>query len=220
MARYIIEADQEQFTEADIESLEFVLKDLETLEAESTESINLEDVNSKSVAKAPKSWMGAEEAYSYEANVNTPPSVNITGNISSNLSQTANMLSLETFTIIVKLLVPKITSNPRTRDQLQVAVRMGPTAITQLLTPNLAKEVPKLFHWMIPLYLPLVTIALFHPIRKQAGVKPEEVEEAPEVIPLIFGAISALSSGGTFGIAVNKHKKQRRQQKSRGVTRR
>lgn len=182
MARYIIEADQEQFTEVDIESLEFVLEDLETLEAESTESINLEDVNSKIVAKAPKSWMGAEEAYSYEANVNTPPRVSITGNISSSLSKTANMQSLETFTIIVKTLVAKAAINPKTRDKLQAAVRIGPTAIAQLLTPNVAKEVSKLFHWMIPLYLPLVTIALFHPIRQQAEVPIEEVEEVPEFL--------------------------------------
>ena len=180
MARYIIEADQEQFTEADIESLEFVLEDLETLEAESTESINLENVNPKSVAKAPKCWMEAEEAYSYEANATTPPSVSITGNISSSLSKTANTQSLKTFTIIVKTLVKKIMSNPQARIKLQVAVRKGPTALTQLLTPGVAKVLPKYFHWMISLYLPPVVIALFDPIRQQVGVKPEQVEEAPE----------------------------------------
>ena len=199
-----IEADQEQFTEfteADIENLEFAPEELEALEAESTESINLEDVNPESVAESLESWMEGEEAYGYEAIANTPPSQSRTGNISSSLSKTANTQSLKTFTMIVKTLVKKIMSNPKARAKLQVAVRTGPTAIAELLTPGVANVVPKYFHWMIPLYLPPVTLALFDPIRQQVGVKPEEVEEAPEVfpfIPLIFGGISTLFSAGTY----------------------
>lgn len=188
-----IEAEQEQFTEfteADIESLEFAPEELEELEAESTESINLEDINPESVAESLESWMEAEEAYGYEANANTPTSVSRTGNISSSLSRTANTQSLKTFTMIVKTLVKKIMSNPQARTKLQAAARKGPDAVAELLTPSVAKEVSKPFYWMIPLYLPPVVIALADAIRQQVGVKAEEVEEAPEFFSSLLSLVA------------------------------
>lgn len=175
----LMEAELEQFTEADTESLEFATEDLEGLEAESTESISLEDVNPESVAESLESLM--EEA---ESN----------GNTSLNQSKIANKQLLKTFTIIVKKLVKKSMGNAKTRAKLQAATRKGPTAIARLLTPSVAKVLPPYFRWMAPIYVPSVTIALFAPLCREVGVKAEEVEEAPEFLPLIgllFGAISA-----------------------------
>ncbi|WP_445173465.1 hypothetical protein [Microcoleus sp.] len=174
-----MEADLEQFTEADTESLEFATEDLEGLEAESTESISLEDVNPESVAESLESLMEEVES---------------NGNTSLDQSKIANKQLLKTFTIIVKKLVNKSMSNPKTRAKLQAATRKGPTAIARLLTPSVAKVLPSYFRWMAPIYVPSVTIALFAPLCKEVGVKAEEVEEAPEFLPLfglLFGAISA-----------------------------
>ncbi|MHC5717064.1 MAG: hypothetical protein ACYTX0_34355 [Nostoc sp.] len=179
---YTIEADLEQFTEADAESLEFATEDLEGLETESIESISLEDVNPESVVESLESLMEGAEANGY-GNGYTRPSP----------SSSVNKQLLKTFTIIVKKLVKKIMSNPRTRAKLQAATRKGPTAVARLLTPSVAKVLPSYFRWMAPIYVPSVTLALFGPLRKQAGVKAEEVEEAPEFIqflPWIFRAIS------------------------------
>ncbi|MDZ8032663.1 hypothetical protein [Nostoc sp. DedSLP04] len=183
---YTIEADIEQFTEADAESLEFATEDLEGLETESIESISLEDVNPESVVESLESLMEGAEANGY-GNGYTRPSP----------SSSVNKQLLKTFTIIVKKLVKKIMSNPRTRAKLQAATRKGPTAVARLLTPSVAKVLPSYFRWMAPIYVPSVTLALFGPLRKQAGVKAEEVEEAPEFIqflPWIFRAISVAQS--------------------------
>ncbi|NMG08382.1 hypothetical protein [Brasilonema sp. UFV-L1] len=169
MATYTIEADLEQFTEADAESLEFATEDLEGLEAESMESISLEDVKPESVAESLESLMeGAEGA---EANGYR------NGYTRRSPSSSVNKQLLKTFTIIVKKLVKKIMSNPRTRTKLQAATRQGPTAVARLLTPSVAKVLPSYFRWMAPIYVPLVTVALFVPICKQVGVKVEEVKE-------------------------------------------
>jgi hypothetical protein len=174
-----MEADIEQFTEADTESLEFATEDLEDLEAESIESLSLEDVNPESVAEALESLMEEVES---------------NGNTSLDQSKIANKQLLKTFTIIVKKLVKKSMSNAKTRAKLQAATRKGPTAIARLLTPSVAKVLPSYFRWMAPIYVPSVTIALFAPLCREVGVKAEEVEEAPEFFPLLgllFGAISA-----------------------------
>ncbi len=164
MATFTVEADLEQFTEADAESLEFATEDLEGLEAESTESSSLEDVNPESVAESLESLMEGTEARF----------------IPRSPSSSVNRQLLKTFTIIVKKLVKKIMRNPRTRAKLQAATRKGPTAVARLLTPSVAKVLPSYFRWMAPIYVPSVTRVLFGPLRKQAGVKVEEVEEAPE----------------------------------------
>jgi hypothetical protein len=179
----LTKADLEQFTEADVESLEFATEDLKDLETESMESINLEDVNPESVAESLESLMEGAEANGY-GNGYTHPSP----------SSSVNKQLLKTFTIIVKKLVKKIMSNPRTRTKLQAATRKGPTAIAKLLTPSVAKVLPSYFRWMAPIYVPLVTLALFAPICKQVGVKAEEVEEAPEFLPLIGLLFSSLFS--------------------------
>ncbi|MDZ8069882.1 MAG: hypothetical protein RMY64_30440, partial [Nostoc sp. DedQUE08] len=56
---------------------------------------------------------------------------------------------------------------------------------------------PSYFRWMAPIYVPLVTRVLFGPLRKQAGVKAEEVEEAPEFIPFLPWILRAISLGRT-----------------------
>ena len=180
MARYAIEADLEQFTEADTESLEFATEDLEGLEAETTQSVSLEDVNPERVAESLESLMEGVEANGY-GNGSTRPSP----------SSSVNKQLLKTFTIIVKKLVKKIMSNPRTRAKLQAAIRQGPTAVARLLTPCVAKMLPSYFRWMAPIYVPSVTRVLFPPICKQAGVKAEEVEASPEIFAaLILTGIS------------------------------
>jgi hypothetical protein len=179
MPAYTIEADLEQFTEADTESLEFATEDLEGLEAESMESISLEDVNPESVAESLESLMEGVEANGYGyGNGYTRPSP----------SSYVNKRLLKTFTIIVKKLVKKIMSNPKTRAKLQAAARKGPTAVARLLTPSVAKVLPIYFRWMAPIYVPSVTRVLFAPLAKQAGVKAEEVEASPEGGINIFGA--------------------------------
>nr|WP_322684249.1 hypothetical protein [Nostoc sp. DedQUE07]MDZ8130066.1 hypothetical protein [Nostoc sp. DedQUE07] len=164
---YTIEADIEQFTEADAESLEFATEDLEGLETESIESISLEDVNPESVVESLESLMEGAEGAQANGYGYTRPSP----------SSYVNKQLLKTFTIIVKKLVRKIMSNPRTRAKLQATTRKGPTAVARLLTPSVAKVLPSYFRWMAPIYVPLVTLALFVPICKQVGVKAEEVEE-------------------------------------------
>lgn len=174
-ARYTVEAEETveaealEFTEADAENLEFTLEDLEELEAESTENINLEDVNPESVAEALEGLMEAQAATGSR-----------NGYPATSPSRAAQKELLKVFTSMVKQLVQKIMSSPKTRTKLQVATRKGPTAVAQLLTPIVAKELPSYLRWMAPLYVPAVTLALFDPIRQKAGVKPEEVEEAPE----------------------------------------
>jgi hypothetical protein len=192
MATKTIEADLELFTETDTESLEFATEDLEGLEAESMESINLEDVNPESVAESLEGLMEGVEANGYENSYSRPsPS----GHVNKQL--------LKTFTIIVKKLVKKIMNNPRTRAKLQAAARKGPSAVARLHTPSVAKVLPNYFRWMAPIYIPSVTLALFAPVCKQVGVKAEEVEEAPEKayvkttiagLSALFGLLSVVNS--------------------------
>jgi hypothetical protein len=190
-ALHTIEANLEQFTEADTESLEFAVEDLEGLEAESMESVNLEDVNPESVAESLESLMEGEEANG-SGNSYSRPST----------SSSVNKQLLKTFTIILKKLVKKIMNNPRTRAKLQAAARKGPTAVARLLMPSVAKVLPSYFRWMAPIYVPSVTLALFASVCKQVGVKAEEVEEAPEApekwirmkyLTATFAGISALA---------------------------
>ena len=178
MARYTAEADIEQFTEADIESLEFATEDLEgigTESMESMESLNLEDVKPEDVAESLESLMEG-----VEANGNGNGNGYSNGRTRLSPSSSTNKQLLKTFTIIVKKLIKKITSNPKTRAKLQAATRKGPTAVARLITPSVAKILPSYFRWMAPIYVPPVTRALFNPLRKQAGVKAEEVEASPE----------------------------------------
>jgi len=95
-------------------------------------------------------------------------------------SSFVNKQLLKIFTIIIKKLVKKIMSNSRTRAKLQAAIRKGPTAIAQLLTPSVAQVLPSYFRWMAPIYVPPVTRVLFNPIRKEAGVAAEQVEGGVE----------------------------------------
>jgi hypothetical protein len=189
-AQSTVEANIEQFTEADIESLEFVTADLKgigTESMESMESINLEDVKPESVAESLEIWMEGVEANGY-SNGSTSRRPN------TSPSSSSNKQLLKTFTVIVKALIKKITSNPKTRAKLQAAIRKGPSAVARLITPSVAKMLPSYFRWMAPIYVPSVTIALFGPLCTEVGVKAEEVEEAPEFLPLLgllFGAISA-----------------------------
>ena len=174
-----IEAEQEQFTEfteADIESLEFAPEEVESMEAESTESINLEDVSPESVAESLESLREGEESYGY----GSPFSGNGNGSTRRSPSRSVNKQLLKTFTIIIQRLVKKIMSNKTTRAKLQAAVRKGPTAVARVLMPSVSRQLPTFLRWMAPIFVPKVTRTLFSPLRQQAGVRVEEVEEAPE----------------------------------------
>ncbi len=198
MATFTVESNLEAFTEADAESLEFAPEDLEGLETESLESASLEDVNPESVAESLEGLMEGMEGM--EANGN--------GFARRSPSSSVNKQLLKTFTVIVKKLVKKIMSNPRTRGKLQAATRKGPSAVAQLITPSVAKVLPSYFRWMAPIYVPPVTLALFNPICQQVGVKAEEVEEAPEFLPLLPWIIRA----GMLGLRLNihRHKKNKK----------
>jgi hypothetical protein len=182
MARYTLEADPEQFTEADIESLEFVLEDLEEMEAESTESINLEDVNPESVAGALEDLMeGTPGAPGAAANGNGQAHSRRYSSPSGHVHYELGKV----FTTRVKKKVQKIMSNPKTRAKLEAAIRKGPTAVDQLIAPSVAQDLQVDLRWLAWIYVPPVTLALFGPIRQQAGVKAEEVEEVSEIFPLL-----------------------------------
>lgn len=173
MASVAVEADLEQFTEADIESLEFATEDLEGIETESMESMeaSLEDVKPEAVAESLESLMEGVEANGYS---------NGYGKSRTSPSSSTNKQLLKTFTVIVKKLVSKIMSNPKTRTKLQAAIKKGPQQVARLITPSVAKLLPSYFRWMAPIYVPPVTRVLFNPVRKKAGVKAEEVEAMPE----------------------------------------
>ncbi len=167
MATYTIEADLEQFTEADAESLEFATEDLEDIETESMEGTSLEDVKPESVAESLESLESLMEGTEARYIPRSP-------------SSHVNKQLVKTFTIIIKKLVKKIMRNSRTRTKLQDAIRKGPSAVSRLLSPSVAKVLPSYFRWMVPIYVPSVIRVLFGPVRQQAGVKAEEVEAAPE----------------------------------------
>ncbi len=167
MATYTIEADLEQFTEADAESLEFATEDLEDIETESMEGTSLEDVKPESVAESLESLESLMEGTEARYIPRSPSSY-------------VHRQLVKTFTIIIKKLVKKIMRNPRTRAKLQAAIRKGPSAVSRLLSPSVAKVLPSYFRWMAPIYVPSVIRVLFGPLRQQAGVKAEEVEASPE----------------------------------------
>ncbi len=184
-----IEAEQEQFTEfteADIESLEFAPEDLEAFEAESTETISLENVDPESVVESLESWMNGEEPYNGSTLYGNNSLFSGGGNGSTGRStplspsKSVSKQLLKTFTIIIQKLVKKIMSNPKTRAKLQAAVRKGPTAVSRILTLSVSSQLPIYFRWLAPIFVPKVTRTLFPPLRQQAGVGLEEVEEAPE----------------------------------------
>ena len=161
---YNVEADLEGFTEADLEVLEFVPEDIEGLEADLTESMSLENIDPEEIAESLESFPG----YSY-GSASRP-----------NNYRDVNMQLLKTFTAVVKRMMQKISRNPRTRSKLQTAVRQGPTAVNKLVMPSVSRQLTPPFRFLAYYYVPRVTRALAGPIRKEVGVKPEEVEEVLE----------------------------------------
>ena len=92
--------------------------------------------------------------------------------------------------------VKRTMSNPRTRKKLEVACRKGPKSVTQLLTPLMLQPLPEFCKPLIsPYCFPTVT-RLYKSISRQAGLKPEEIEAAPENWAAI-GAISSAVIAGT-----------------------
>lgn len=172
--RYIVETEGEALTEGDMEFLGLEETEMmESIEAELAEdtATSLEDISPNSVAESLEGVMeGLEELESSRNGYTTRRTP---------ISQVNKQL-LKTFTVIVKKLVKKIKSNPRTRIKLQAAIRKGPTAVAKLITPSVAKVLPTYFRWLAPIYVPPVTRALFNPIRKEAGVEAAEVEVSSE----------------------------------------
>jgi hypothetical protein len=175
--RYIVETEGEALTEGDLEFLGIEETEMmESIEAELAEdtATGLEDVNVTSVAESLEGLMEGLEEMEAPRNGSTRRTPSRTP------SSYVNNQLLKTFTIIIKKLVKKIKSNPRTRPKLQAATRKGPTAVAQLITPSVRKVLPKYFQWMAPIYVPPVTRVLFNPIRKEAGVEAAEVEGSSE----------------------------------------
>jgi hypothetical protein len=198
MAKYTLQAIPSGFIEADTEFVQMESGETKSIVAE-TEGTSWEDVKAESVGESLESLMEGAQAYGYGYTRRSPSSY-------------VNKQLLKTFTIIVKKLVEKIKSNPRTRPKLQAATHKGPTAVSQLLIPSVTNMLPSYFGWMAAIYVPLVTLALFDPICRELGVKAEEVEEQLEIFP-IFAALGALFSAGTFGINLKKHRKQKQRGK-------
>jgi hypothetical protein len=154
-----------EFNSGEAEGLEFESAEMESIGSEAMEGTSLEDVKPESVAESVEGLMEGAEVNGY-GNSYTRPSP----------GSSVNKQLLKTFTIIIKKLVKKIMSNPRTRAKLQAAIRQGPAAVARLITPSVAQVLPSYFRWMAPIYVPPVTRVLFSPIRKQAGVAAEQVE--------------------------------------------
>ena len=167
MAKYTLQAIPSGFIEADAEFAQMESGETKSIVAELTEGTSWEDVKAENVVESLEGLMEGAQAYGYGYTRRSPSSY-------------VNKQLLKTFTIIVKKLVNKIKSNPRTRPKLQAAIRKGPAAVAKLITPSVAKVLPKYFRWMPPIYVPPVTRALFNPIRKEAGVEAEEVEGSSE----------------------------------------
>ncbi len=198
-----------EFTKLDLETLEFETEDAQAIETELTgESTPLEDVEFESFAEDMEMELeGLEGLEAFEANrsngLRFPPGK------PRNPSSFVNKRLLKTFTCIIKTVVKKITTNPKTRSKLQAAIRQGPAAVNRILIPAVSKSLPPYFRWMAPIYVPVVASTLFHPIRTQAGVKREEVEANPEffpLIPLLIGGIRV----GLAGVKIRNARRKRR----------
>lgn len=149
----------ELFTETDMESVQIESNELEMIESMLQE--NLENISLESVATDVEEYM--EEGI--ESRV-------------SNYS--VNRQLIKVVTLMVRQAVKKITMNPRTRSKLHAACRKGPTTVSKLLTPIVASSLPRYLRFLAFTFcLPVIT-RLFRNICKDAGLKPEQIEAAPE----------------------------------------
>ena len=180
---YNVEADLEGFTEAELDFLEFVPEELEELRAEFTESMDLENIDPEKIAES--------LAVSMERREGSGRHLASSG---SHLSEVANKRTLMTFIVMLKRAVRRIMVNPITRKKLEEAVRKGPTAVSRLIVPLMTRQVPPQLRFLPEMYVPEVVHALADPIRKEVGVKAEEVEEAPEFLQFVITAATVAAS--------------------------
>ncbi|MEH2258252.1 hypothetical protein [Nostoc sp.] len=201
------------FSESDLKTLELETEDAEVIEIELTGgNTPLEDVEFESFAEDMEIELeGLEGLEAFEANQSN--GLRFLPGKPRNPSTSVNKRLLKTFTCIIKRVVKKITTNPKTLSKFQAAIRQGPAAVTRILTQAVSKSLPPYFRWMAPIYVPVVASILFHPIRTQAGVKREEVEAEPEffpLIPLLIGGIRAGLAASKIHNAKKHHHKPRR----------
>ena len=163
----------ELFTEADLESVQIESMDLEGLESMLEES--LESISAEDVAENVEYYMVEER-----------------GGYASSRYLTRRLTKV--FTYLVKKAVKKIATNPRTRSKLHAACRKGPTSVTKLIVPIVAKPLPSYFRFLAPIYCRPIIARLFPSIAKEAGLKPEEVEAAPEWIGAAIGIAGTVAS--------------------------
>ena len=169
---YNVEADLEGFTEADLETLEFMPEDLEQIEADLTESMDLEDIDPEDIAESLESFPERVRGYSY-GYASRP-------NRYANSYADMNRQLLKAFTVVVKRIIKKMTAINGTREKLQKATRKGPTAVNRLVLSAVSRQLTPPFRFLARHYVPMVTQSLAEPIRKEVGVKAEEVEEILE----------------------------------------
>ncbi|MEH2258251.1 hypothetical protein [Nostoc sp.] len=178
-----------EFSEAEFESVAFEAEEAEAIQAELTgESTPLENIEFESIAEDMETEFESFESFEnfesfegFEAkglngSRRRPPSGFRPTGPRRNRGGSVNKQLLKTFTSIIKTVVKKITTNPKTRTKFKAAVRQGPAAVTRILTQAVSKSLPPYFRWLAPIYVPTVASTLFHPIRTQVGVKREEVE--------------------------------------------
>lgn len=148
----------ESFSEADMESVQFESAELaESLESEE----GLENISAESVAEDVESYMQGQTVH-------------------RNPGSQLNRRLTKVFTTLIKTLVKKITTNPRTRAKLQAACRKDSKAVAALLSPTLTKAMPVYFNWLPAIFIPPIVDRLYIAICIHAGLKPAEIPADPE----------------------------------------
>ncbi len=175
-----------ELSEAELDSVAFEAEEAEAIQAELTgESTPLENIEFESFAEDMEAEFESFENFESFEGFEGFEASGLNGSRRRPLRPTrprrnrggsVNKRLLKTFTSIIKTVVKKITTNPKTRTKFKAAVRQGPAAVNRILIPVVSKSLPPYFRWMAQIYVPTVASTLFHPIRTQAGVKREEVE--------------------------------------------
>ena len=174
----------EVFSEADIETIELQVEELEGLGSE-FES-DLESISAEDVAEDLEAYFeGEAEEEGLERRRRRRRG------ISKRL--------VKVFTAIIKRLVKKIMNNPRARAKLLAACKKGPRALVQLLLPIIRRTVKTSFlRWLVDAYCPAIIARLYRPIYLQvarlSGMKTEEVEASPEFLGALIPAAIGLAS--------------------------
>ena len=166
----------ELFSETDMESVQIESSELEGIEEENLESISVERV--------------ADDVEAYMEEV-----IESLGSSHSVGRRCAKITAHLATKALQKTLI-----NPLTRRKLEAACRKGPISLTQLLTPLILQPLPECFKPVIASYSYPTVSRLYPSIARQAGLKTEEIEAAPEflgsVVRFVKKTVNKVTSKG------------------------